>query len=349
LADLLRRREVALENLESASEKIDPYIKTIREAAPKATDFHTHYIRDRNKKRWKKAYTIFKELFGFRSIIYAIPATFIIWLFSIDIKYGFYALTALIVFLLVWLAYYVLGIIVLHDMTDEGKKEYFHYYAYTNHRREYDIFAHYIAGGNNFRFKQVVELFKEWNKDIEAKDTIIKNLERDLKSTANDAINLPVDVQEESDYAISLAEKLLEKVERKGLGVLTFRNMKFFGQYAIYRLEGEELVLEYYSSSNQNTNIPTSINIKSKKCKSMSYIKILNSSYEWESDQNSTISFVAEVSGTIYVYTVIVDNQNKHALNKNTSSGKINIDRLANFVSAAFKLFEFDLNKGKRS
>jgi hypothetical protein len=346
LRDMANKKELALENLEVASDKFDPYIKTIREAAPKVSDNEEHYLVDLNRKRWKKGYSIVKEWYSWRAIVYAIPLAVIGWFFTIDILLGFFILTPFLFLLIGVLIYYILGMKALHDMTDESKKEYFHYYAYTNHRREYDIFAPYLATGNSFRFKHALELIKEWDKDIEKKDAMILNLEKDLKKTAIDAINLPDYAQEENEFVNALSEKLVDKIERKAENSLTLGTMDFFGHYAIYRLDDDKLILEYCSRRNQH--IPVTVDIDDRTLKNMSYLKILQSTYAWETDGKSTISFVAEVNHTVYVYTVIVGDRNRHALNTKTTSGKMNIERLADVVSTAFKLFAFNVSNKKR-
>jgi hypothetical protein len=45
---------------------------------------------------------------------------------------------------------------------------------------------------------------------------------------------------------------------------------------------------------------------------------------------------------------VIMNERNKHALNPQVSSGKMNIDRLADVVSTAFMLYEYNTSKKKR-
>ncbi|MFF2587618.1 hypothetical protein ACFVSS_06940 [Peribacillus butanolivorans] len=343
MVEVIHKKDIAIENLETASEKFDPYIKYIREAAPKASDNKEHFEIDLKKKRWKKGYVIFKEWFSWRAVVYGIPAALIAWCFKIDVLLGLWILTPFLLLIIGLLIYYILGVKALYDMTDESKKEYFHYYAYTNHRREYEIFAPYLTNGNNFRFKQALELLKEWDKDIEKKDAMILNLQKDLKETANDAVNLPDYAQEENDFVNALSEKLTDKIERKEHNSLSLRTMDFFGHYAIYKLDEDQLILEH--SSRRNQNIPTLVKIDDNKLKNMSYLKILKSTYAWETDSKSTISFVVEVNATIYVYTVIVGDRNRHVLNTKTTSGKMNIERLADVVSTAFKLFSFKVSK----
>ncbi|MDQ0220668.1 hypothetical protein ELQ35_05990 [Peribacillus cavernae] len=306
----LHKRELALENLEAASEKLDPYIKSIREAAPKASDNADHFQKDLRRKKWKKGYAEAKEWFSWRAIIYVIPAGIIGWCFKLDTVFGFFTMITVLLFLFGLLINYTMGIKTLHDMTDESKKDYFHYYAYTNHRREYEIFSLYLLKGNGFKFKQAVELFKEWDKDIETKDDMILKLKKDLERAANDSANLPIYAQQEVDFANALSAKLLDKIERKDAGNLSFRSMEFFGHYAIYRLEEDRLVREH--CSRPNPNVPEIVDFDDRKLKNMSYIKILNSSFAWEADKKSTISLVVEVADTVYVYTVIVENRNQY-------------------------------------
>ena len=341
--DSLHKKELALENLEVASEKLDPYIKAIRDAEPKSSGNEDYFLHDLSRKKWKKGYNIAKEWFSWRAVVYTIPAGIIGWCFKVDVVLGFYILTAFLLVLLGLLINYILGVITLQDMTDESKKDYFHYFAYTNYRREYEIFSPYLLKGNSFKFKQAVEFIKEWGKDVEKKDIMILNLEKDLRKMANDSANLPVYAQQEIDFVNALSVKLLDKIERKNTGNLTFKSMDFFGHYAIYRLHEDQLALEH--CSRPNPNVPKIADVYDKKLKDMSFIKILDSSFAWEADKKSTISFVVEVKDTVYVYTVIVDTRTQHALNKDTISGKMNIERFADVVSTAFKLFSFDVSK----
>ncbi|MED0872371.1 hypothetical protein [Bacillus mobilis] len=332
----IHKRDIALENLEAASKKIDPYIEAIREAEPKSSKSERHLTEELNRRKWKKGYSIFKEWFTFRSIIYGIPVAIITWFFTLDVIFGFCILVPSLAILIGVLINYIVKIKTLQDMTDESKKDYFHYYAYTNHRREYEIFSPYLLGGNNFKFQHAFELLKEWNKDRIGKDDMILKLEQTLKKTAHDAENLPVYAQQEMNFITGLQEKLLGKIERKAENALYFHSMDFFGHFAIYRLDKSSLILEH--SSRKNKCIPNKVNIKEKRFKGMSYIKVLDSSYAWEADSDSTISFILEVDGTVYVYTVMIDNRNRLVLNKDVDNGKINIDRFAEVISTAFKL-----------
>ncbi|MBP2241722.1 hypothetical protein J2Z40_002294 [Cytobacillus eiseniae] len=346
MGDIATKKTLTLENLEVACDKFDPYIKSIRESIPKVGEDDVHFEHDLNKKKWKKAYVIAKEVFSWRSLI-IFPVTGLIWwFFSIDILFGFIILSFVLTVIVLFLINYVLKIKTLFDMTDESKKDFFHFRAYANHRREYDVFAHFLINGNVFRFKQALELFKDWDKEIEKKDEMILKFEKDLKKMANDSVRLPAEAEQEIEFVNSLSEKLLEKIRRKTEGVLSFSTMELVGKYAIYRLEQEQLIIEYASVVSKS--IPKTVDLDDKEMKNRSFIKILESIYDWETDNHSTISFVVELNGVIYVYTVIINERNKHALNPQSSSGKMNIDRLADVVSTAFKLYEYNTSKKKR-
>ncbi|WP_110064406.1 hypothetical protein [Cytobacillus oceanisediminis] len=336
----------ALENLEAASDKFDPYIKSIRESIPKVADDDIHFDHDLNKKKWKKAYGIGKEVFSWRALIILPVTGFIGWCFFYDITLGFITLSMVLTVLVLFLTNYALKIKTLFDMTDESKKDFFHFRAYANHRREYEVFSPYLINGNGFRFKQAFELLKEWDKDIEKKDEMILKLEKDLKKMANDSVKLPAEAEQEIEFVNSLSEKLLDKIRRKTEGTLSISAMELAGKYAIYRLEEDQLILEHPSAGSKN--IPKTVDLNDKGLRSRSFIKILESSYDWETDSNSTISFVVELNGINYVYTVVVNERNKHALNPQTSSGKMNIDRLADVVSTAFILYGYNTSKKKR-
>ncbi|MBD1382918.1 hypothetical protein [Metabacillus arenae] len=339
------KRDAAIENLEAASENLDPYIKTIREAAPKTSHNESHYLKDLNRKKWKKGFIIFKSFFRFRSILYTIPAGFIGWLFTMDIVVGFCVATFILLFLIILLINIILKEKTLQDMTDERKKDYFHYYAYTNHRREYEIFSPYLVEGNHFRFKHAYELMKELDKDIKMKKEMILTLEKNLKKIAMESNNLPLIAEKEYEFVSELSIKLLEKIESKFLGNLSYKTMEFYGHYAIYRLQKDDLILEHCSRT--NPNLTKKVNIDDEALKNKSYLKVLSSSYAWESDQ-ATISFAVEVNNTVFVYTLFIDNRNQIALNKSTESGKMNIDRFADVVFTAFKLFAFHVNKNRK-
>jgi hypothetical protein len=346
LGEMANKKALALENLEAASDKLDPYIKSIRESIPKVGEDDIHFDHDLNKKKWKKAYIIGKEIFSWRALIIFPVTGSILWSFSVDTIFGLIVLSLVLSVLVLFLSDYVLKIKTLIDMTDESKKEFFHFRAYANHRREYDLFAHFFINGNGFRFKQAFELFKEWNKDIEKKDEMILKLEKDLKKMANDSVKLPAEAEQEIQFVNALSEKLLDKIRRKTEGTLTFSAMELAGKYAIYRLEEDQLILEYPSVGSKN--IPKTVDLDCKEMKSRSFVKILESGYDWETDKQSTISFVVELNGVNYVYTVIMNERNKHALNPQVSSGKMNIDRLADVVSTAFMLYEYNTSKKKR-
>ncbi|PAD25228.1 hypothetical protein CHH62_13140 [Niallia circulans] len=346
LGEIADKKALALENLEVASDKLDPYIKSIREAIPKVGDNEEHFQIDLKRKRWKKGYTIFKEWFSWRAIAYALPVGVIVWFFKLNVILGFSFLSATFFVIICLLIYYILGVKALFDMTDESKEEFFHFRAYANYRREYEIFAQYLINGNVFRFKQALELMKEWDKDNEKKDDMILNLQKDLKKMANDSVRLPAEAEQEIEFVNGLSEKMLDKIKRKTEGTLTFNAMDLAGRYAIYHLEEDKLILEYPSTG--NNNIPKTVDLDEEEMKSRSFVKILKSDYAWEADNKSTISFVNELNEEIYVYTVIVNERNRHTLNPQTSSGKINIDRLAEIVSTAFKLIGYNTSKKKR-
>jgi hypothetical protein len=346
LGETADKKALALENLEAASDKLDPYIKSIRESIPKVGEDESHFEHDLSKKKWKKAYVIVKEVFSWRALI-IFPVTGVLgYCFSVDTMIGIIVLSFVLSVLVLFLTDYVLKIKTLFDMTDESKKDFFHFRAYANHRREYDVFAHFFINGNGFRFKQAFELFKEWDKDIEKKDEMILKLEKGLKKMANDSVRLPAEAEQEIEFVNSLSEKLLDKIRRKTEGTLSLSAMELAGKYSIYRLEEDQLILEHPSAGSKN--IPKKAGLYDKEMKSRSFVKILESGYDWEMDSQSTISFVVELNGVNYVYTVNVNERNKHALNPQTSSGKMNIDRLADVVSTAFMLYGYNTSKKKR-
>ena len=341
------KKDTTLENLEFATEKFDPYIKTIREAMPKVSDAHDHYLLDLKKKKGTKSYALLKEMWSWRQLLWGIPVGAITWFFTLDVVLGFCFLTPCLLLLIWFLFNKYIEEKTLQDMTDESKKDYFHYYAYANQRREYEVISPYLSSGNTFKFKQAFELLKEWDKDIENKNTLILKLEKNLKEMANDSENLPIHAQQEVDFSNILYNKLQDIIADKYNGTkLTFSTLRFLGDYSIYRLEEDKLEQEYYTRV--NPNFPKTVNTSDSTCKNMSYIKILTSDFAWEYDQKNTISFIATIGEIVYIYSILIDSRNEHVLNRQTKNGKMNIDKLSRAVTTAFQFYSLKENKIKR-
>ncbi|MBM7096213.1 hypothetical protein JSY36_10635 [Bacillus sp. H-16] len=335
------KKQSALRNLELAAERIDPYMNAIREAATKTSPDGCHYLQDLKRLKWKKALDLFKTFWSFKSIFWSFPAGVITWFFTMDVIWGFSVLTSGLLLIILIIANYVLREKTIQEMTNVKKKDTFHYYAFTNFHREYDLFSPFLIKGNDFKFKQATDLIREWEKDMGKKDEMILKLEEDLRQLASDAVNLPEKAKQEVAFVNTIYVNLINKIEYKARGSLTFETMDFFGHYAIYRLDGERLILEH--SSRSNVNIPQEVDLTRDDCSFMSYVKILRSSYSWEADRKSTISFIVEIKKGIYVYTVLIDSRNRNVLNPETETGKHSIEKMADLVSTGFKLYAINV------
>ncbi|WP_026690251.1 hypothetical protein [Alteribacter aurantiacus] len=335
------KKQSALRNLELAAERIDPYMNAIREAAPKTSSSGCHYLHDLNRLKWKKALSLFKTFWSFKSIFWSFPAGVIAWFFTMDVILGFSILTSILLVIILIITNYILREKTIQDMTNVKKKNSFHYYAFTNFYREYDLFSPFLIKGNDFKFKQVTDLIKEWETDMGKKDEMIVKLEKDLKQLAKDAVQLPEKAKREVEFVNTIYFNLIDKIEYKARGSFTFEAMDFFGHYAIYRFQGDKLLLEH--SSRSNGVIPEEVDLACDDCSVMSYVKILRSSYSWEADEKNTISFIVEIDKQVFVYTILIDSRNRSVLNPKTEAGKHSIERLADLVSTAFKLYAFKL------
>ena len=330
----LTARDNAFRNLKQASASLDPYMKRVRKSQVQ-THGHHHYdvLKKETRKKW---YNLLKEVRGWRFLLPLTITPLFGLFFYMDLVFGLSAVIAGLAALTVYAINKWFTLQSLNELTDVRNEDHFHFHAYSHHSPEFHTFAPFLEGANVFEFQDAYELLMKWEKNAEEYKTLIDTLEKQLTKTAQDSTKLPHAVQQEYKFAVTLFQKLIEKIRLHQNGNFDKSSLDFYGHYAVYEVGDEALTLCY--TSRPRGNIERVVSYEDKRFFHRSFIRILKSRYAWVHDDRHTISFIAETNGQTYVYVLYLDNDNRHVLKVDDEFGKINIDRLAEVVQVSFTL-----------